>query len=137
MTALDNAIYIRMASDATLVGLISSLKSLPAIATQEPIPAGMVPPYIAVMPALVSPNDTKTHNGRLVVRDINCYQRALGDPSVVDAIAERIRALFHRYQLSVSGYDTMMAEAGGPTRAETDKTLYGRTITLRLTLWDA
>lgn len=136
MTPLDNAINARLASDGTLTALLATFKGTPAIFLSTPLPQGVVPPYVAVPPIVTqSPNDTKTSEGRSLIRDIGCYTLATGSTVTVDAIAERVRSLFHRHPLAITGFATMIAMAAGPSLAPTDKTLYGRIVSVNLTIW--
>lgn len=137
MTPIDTAMHDVMKNDGALTALLAQYRGSLAIFFQSPIPEGVLPPYIAVPPETDTPNDTKNGLGRTAIRDIGCYDVASGDPRTVDAIAERVRALFHRQPLTIVGYETMLAEVIGPSPASTDKTLYGRLLSLRLVVWEA
>lgn len=131
---LTEAIYTRMADDATLVALLAGYKSEPAVFTTDPAPGDATLPYIVSAGEVAQqPNDTKTTRGRLVWRDIRCYAPATGSAEAVEGIAERVRALFHRHELEVDGFELVVAECSGPIAADEDDT-YGRIVTLRLVL---
>jgi hypothetical protein len=103
----------------------------------------MVPPYIVILPAIGDvPFDTKNTLGRTWTQDIACYTAADGS-GLVDQIAQRIRGLgdgaygFHRHRLAISGFSTIVSECGSVIQAPTDKTMYGRMVTLTLTAMQA
>ena len=134
---LTEAVYDRMASDGTLAALIGTYKGEPAIFTADPAPGNASLPYIVSAGQVAdSAFDTKTTQGRQVWRDVRCYTPAGGSPVTVEAIAERVRALFHRYRLVVDGFETWVAEASGPVAADEDDA-YGRIVTIRLILMEA
>lgn len=132
MSILTKAIYDRLASDATLTGLLSSYRGSPAIFTTDPAPGDAVLPYIVTAGEVSqAPADTKTTRGRVLLRDVRCYAAADGGAVVIEAIAERVRALLHRQPLNIDGYQWILSSVTGPIGAdETDA--YGRIITLNL-----
>jgi hypothetical protein len=131
---LTAAVYSRMATDATLTALLASYGAGPAVFTADPAPGDAELPYIVSAGEVAqSASDTKTTRGRQVWRDVRCYAPATGSAETVEAIAERVRALFHRHALEVDGFETWVAEAGGPITADEEEA-YGRVVTLRLVL---
>ena len=131
---LTAAIYDRMAGDAALTALVASYGAGPAVFTTDPAPGDAELPYIVSAGEVAqSASDTKTTRGRQVWRDVRCYAPAIGSAETVEAIAERVRALFHRHALEVDGFETWVAEAGGPIAADEDDA-YGRIVSLRLVL---
>jgi hypothetical protein len=133
---MDNAIEKRLVDDGTLTAMLAQYLSDPAIFITVPLPQGVVPPYVAVPPApVLLPHDTKISVGRVVEREIGCYTRASGDPSIVDSIANRVWELFHRHPLEVEGWKNIIVNASGPVIAPTDKTLYGRIVPISFTIW--
>lgn len=136
MTALDDAIHARLVGDMTLISLLATYRTKPAVFMVTELPPGVTPPYIAVPPAastiVVS---AKREAGRRFLRDVGCYARAGGDPVVVDAIAERVWELFHKHPLTVVGWGNSVLDVSGPILAPTDHTMYGRIVTLAVNLW--
>ncbi|ADU50169.1 hypothetical protein Tmar_0044 [Thermaerobacter marianensis DSM 12885] len=135
MAALTQALYDRLAGDTELRTMLGTYKGQPAIFTAPPPgDAGEAAyPMIVTLGAVSdTPDDTKTSRGREVQRDITCYTLADGSMSQVEAIAERVRQLLHRQPLAVDGYHVWLAEVNGPILAETDDTVYGLTLTVRL-----
>lgn len=133
MGAITQAFHARMAGDAALTAMLSTYNGAPAIFTIEPVPGDARLPFIvAVGDVASSPFDTKTTRGRDITRDIRCYTEASGSMVGIEAIAERVRALFHRHRLAISGFGTLVAVASGPTIAPTDDTVYGMLVTVRL-----
>ncbi len=128
---LTDAIYTRLAGDATLIGLISTYNGEPAIFTTDPAPEDAELPYIVSAGNVADrARDTKTTRGREVWRDVRCYAPALGSAVLVEQIAERVRALCHRHKLEVSDHETWIAEASGPMVIDEDDA-YGRIVSLR------
>jgi hypothetical protein len=77
-----------------------------------------------------TPWDTKSTRGRQIYRDVRCYTDADGSAVLVEAMAERVRALLHRYELSIAGYNVIVAEVSGPTVAD-EQNAYGRILSVR------
>ncbi len=136
MSVITAAIYGRLAGDETLVGLLSEYGGGPAIFTTDPAPGDAALPYIVTAGEVVqAPWDTKTTRGRQLTRDVRCYAADEGSAATVEAIAERVRALLHRHELVISGYETIVADCGGPIVAdETDA--YGRIVSVNLKIED-
>jgi hypothetical protein len=137
MSAVSDAIFDRLMSSGDLVALLAGFANGKAIFTQTPIPPGVVPPFIVVpepVDDMAGAFDTKNSSGREWTRDIGCYMRATGDSSAVDAMAEIVRALFHRKagEINIAGYGVMVAKASGPIQAPTDNTIYGRIVRVTL-----
>lgn len=134
MSVLTQAVYDRMVSDGTLVGLLASYKGGPAVFTQDPAPGDAARPFVVTAGEVAQgPFDTKTTRGRRPFRDIRCYADADGDVMTIEAIAERVRALFHRYELPVDGFGVLVATARGPVTAD-EKDVYGRVVTVEYIL---
>lgn len=132
MSILTQAIYDKLAGDATLVGMLATYKGNPAIFTTDPAPGDATMPYlVSAGEAAQTPFDTKTTRGREALRDVRCYAEADGSAVVIEAIAERVRALLHRQTLTITGYHWMLSDCTGPLAAdETD--VYGRVISVRV-----
>lgn len=140
MGALSQAFYDRMANDATLTSGsgLATYGLAPAIFTRDPVPQDATLPYILMDgETLHDPFDTKTTLGHDLTRDIRVFAEATGSTEVVETLAERIRQLFHRYALPVTGFTkTLLAEAFGPIELPSDGTVYGREISVRLVLME-
>lgn len=138
MGVFSKAFYDRLAGDATLADLLSIYKGLPAVFTVIPIPDDAELPYIVTEGEVaVTPFDTKTSNGRELIRDIRCYAPAEGSASKIETIAERVRTLFHNHALSINGFDNaMLCEASGPVNVP-EENVYGRIVTIRLISMEA
>lgn len=135
MGAITAGIFSVLSGDATLRGMLGLYQGAPAIFTAEPVP-GDAPLPMIVTPGQISDasDDTYDSLGRDLRRDIRCYTAATGSTAPVEAIAERVRALFHRQPVPVDGHTGVLAEASGPILAPTDDTVYGLVITVRLRL---
>ena len=132
---ITQAIYDRMKDDQILAGKLASYKSAAAIFTAEPVPFDAARPYIIAAGAVTDVSfDTKTEEGREVMRDIRVYCDASGTAEVVEAIALRLRDLFHRYRLPVEGFSTLIASVTGPIAIPTDEHIQGRAVSLTLTV---
>jgi hypothetical protein len=132
MSAITRAFVSRLKGDPTLTGYLSTWKGRPSVFPADPVPVDVAYPWI-VCAAVVADSafDTKTGNGRDHYRDVACYAPATGSTEAIEAIAERVRALFHRHRLAVSGYGTILCSASGPIVAPTDSSVYGRIVTVR------
>lgn len=135
MSQITQAIYDRMAEDTGVGGLTSMLATYeeePAIFTVDPVPKNADLPYIvSAGDVAASPWDTKDKQGREVWRDVRCYASANDSAMAIEAIAERVRWLFHRRPLVVAGQECIVAECSGPVSAD-ESDAYGRIITVRL-----
>ena len=137
MSVLTAAVYDRLAGDGTLVGMLTTYNGEPAVFTTDPAPGDATLPYIVTAGEVTqSPFDTKLDRGRRAYRDVRCYQSAKdGSPIIVEAIAERVRALFHRYALPVDGFGVLVASCNGPVVADEDG-VYGRILTVQFLLME-
>jgi hypothetical protein len=134
MSVITAPIHDRMSSDVTLASLLNTYGGLPAVFTTDPSPGDAIPPYIVSAGEVSQPPwDTKTSRGRQITRDVRCYAPNSGSVAVVEAMAERVRALFHRHLLVIPGFDTIIAECFGPIVAD-ERDIYGRIVTVSLTI---
>jgi len=130
---VTQALYNKLANDATLIALLAKYNGAPAIFTTDPAPDDAVLPYIVAAGNVASaPFDAKDCLGQTVTRDVRCYAAANGSAAVVEEIAETVRALLHRQQLSITGYNWIMSDATGPITAD-ERFAYGRIITVSVT----
>lgn len=136
MGAITQAFYDRLANDGGLTALLATYESEPAIFTNDPAPPDAELPFVVTTGEFaVSPFDTKTRQGRTVFRDIRCYAAETGSTAAIEDIAERVRALFHRYPLPVVGYGTLLCDVSGPTMApDDDEQVTGRIVSVRLVI---
>lgn len=136
MSAWTDAFYARMADDDGDNGLVEMLAEYgdrPAIFSYFPTPEvdGL---YVVLTGNIVSsPDDTKNDRGRTVERRIYVYGPATGSTAAVEAAAERIRFLFHRNPLTVSGFSVYIASAEGPIEVPGGDDLYGRMVIVTMT----
>lgn len=134
MGVITEAIHGRLVNDAALTALLATYNGVPAIFTTEPVPEDAALPYIVSSgEATNDAFDTKVSSGRRITRDIRCYTEAADSAALVEALAERVVALFHRHKLSVDGFRTIIADASGPVSSDEDLA-YGRVVSVRLTL---
>lgn len=130
MQPLTQAIYNQMANDSTLTAMLSSGAS--SIYMYAPIPSAATRPLIVCANSVADKAvDTKNSSGREITRLIGCYDNSTGTYDTVEAIAERVRFLFHRQILTVTGYTMILAEAKGPIIAPADDQMtdYVRMVT--------
>jgi hypothetical protein len=132
MQALTQAIYNAMAGDTTLTGMLSTYSGGPAIFMYAPVPGAATRPFVVCANSIVDrPFDTKNSTGREETRIIGCYDVSTVSYDIVEAIAERVRFLFHHIMLPVTGYTMILAEASGPIVAPADDQMtdYVRMVT--------
>ncbi len=133
MQPLTQAIHDKMANDTGTGGLVPMLESgASSIFMYAPVPSASRRPFVVwAHSSTAHPVDTKNSSGREVTRLIGCYDNSTGTYDTVEAIAERIRYLFHRQILTVTGYTMILAEAHGPIIAPADDQMtdYVRMVT--------
>jgi hypothetical protein len=118
------------------MGLIGKFAGLPKVFTQYQLPQGVTDPYVVINPSPSNvPNDTKLSVGLVIQKDIAAYTSANGDTSKVDEIIGRIWGMLHRQPLDVEGWENIIVNSSGPIVAPTDKTLYGRLVSVSMNLW--
>lgn len=129
MDVLTGAVYDALAGDATLQGLLADYNGAAAVSTVDPAPGDMTRPYIVTAGQVSDAGwDTKTSRGRDLRRDLRCYDDRTGSAARVEAIAERVREMFHRQPLVVVGFGVVVAECFGPVKAD-EPEAYGRVVT--------
>jgi len=135
MNALTQAIYNVLVNDQQLTTMLSDYKGAPAIFTVQPIPEDVKLPYVIVSGNIAdAPWDTKLELGREVVRDVRCFTAATGSYQLVEAIAERVRELFHRQKIAVTGYNNVYTTCSGPIVNMTTSEVYGLVVTITFKL---
>jgi len=134
MSVLTAAVYGRLTGDATLAGMLATYRGGPAVFTTDPAPGDASLPYIVTAGEVAqSPVDTKVDRGRRAFRDVRCYTAADGSAMLVESMAERVRTLFHRYELTVTGFGVIVANCVGPVAAD-EQDAYGRILTVEFLL---
>ena len=134
MSVITAAIQDLLAGDGTLEAMLSTYGGEPAVFTVDPAPGDADLPYIVTAGDVsVAPFDTKTTRGRTITRDVRCYASASGSAMTVEAMAERVRALLHRQELTIAGFVWVWAECTGPIAAD-ERDAYGRIVTVRMTV---
>lgn len=136
------AIFARLAGDGLLGQDLMEWQGQPAIfsdAAPDDLLKDGLTGLIAIIaaPAADEADDTFTERARAVRQDVRLYARFTGSSATLDAMARRVRDLFHLQpeSLSVEGGRVTIATASGPVAAPTtDPSLVGRRVTLRLTL---
>ena len=133
MSVFLTGIYSRLINDLTLTALLSTYGASKGIFSTVPVPEDARPPYIVINLVNDQPHDSKATRGREQVWDIGCYAAETGSLSALETIAERVRTLFHRHILTVTGYTTIIAEAS-ITPGVNDNQIYGLIVTIRLVM---
>jgi hypothetical protein len=135
MGAISQAIYNRLSGDATLTALLSTYRTSPAIFTSAQVPEDVSLPFIVSRGSLSDePFESKDMRGRQIMRDIYCYARGESSTVAIETISERVRTLFHRQPLTVTGYTNIIAIAHGPTVMQDEDHIIGHAVTLELYL---
>ena len=135
MTVLQDAMHNRLSTDALIASGVSVYRTKPAVFSELPVQGWDDPTavYIVISPPIddESRDSKNTTRAREVMHDVSVYGPQTGDSSLVDTLAERVRDLFHREPLTVSGYGTLIASCTGPILAPTDDQIYGRVVMVR------
>ena len=131
MNALTFAIRNRLQADATLAGMLSTYRAAPAVFIAEPVPGDAVLPYIVASGHVADvPWDTFGTLGREITRDIRCYTINDGSRVALNDIVERVRVLFHRVQLPVTGHTNVMTVVQRLHHELDDDESYGAVVTI-------
>ena len=131
MSIFTAGIYNQLANDSTLTALLTDYNGVHAIFTIEPIPGDADYPYIVISQVTMTPDDTKSTQGREILWDVRCYTEATGTKATVESIAEQVRSLLHRYALVITGYTTIVAEVSNIIDAPQEDGVYGIILTTR------
>ena len=132
-------VFDRISGDATVTGELDQFNGLPAIFDDnapDDFVFGDDAVIVIAAPTLNQADPTLTEQGWIVERDVRAYARHTGSNASLDALAERLRSLFHLQQddLSIDGGVVTACTVTGPVASPTtDPSLVGRRITLRLT----
>lgn len=131
MDALRAGIYSTMAADGTLTGLLATYRTEFAIVDGYSIPKDMESPCVVYTVVSDLNNDTKTGRVRVIVVDFEVFTTVNSDPITV---AERIRTLFHRVAITVSGWTNIITEVTGPIQGEQDDSTKSSFLSIQFTL---
>lgn len=147
MSVWTTAIVSKMRNDTTLQGLIGtytddSANTVYAVFSEEApgdedhpdeIPGTFGGPYIVVQaPSSDVEHDSKTTNGREFIRDIVCFDENDGSIEDVEAVSERVRALFHKGSVTVTGYTQVdLRVINGPIVVNVPRNVVARLVTIR------
>lgn len=140
---LDLAGPIRLAilADADITALLGVWNSEPAVFTRRPTPENAPYPMAIVSPDISIGNQDMLRTQVMVVRrDVSVYGEQPRDYRTVEALAYKLKTLFHRNKFSIDvspGFQLIDIVADGPIPAPSDsKDLVGRMVLLRLRLRD-
>lgn len=137
MSVFTQAIYNVLANDYDLAALLATYGGVPAVFTTDPVPVDATLPYIIAVGDVVNTSfDTKNSRGREIWRDVRCYTDNTGSDAAVEAIAERVRAILHRQEVVISGYNWIMTDVNGPIAAN-ESDAKGRVVTVKIIAQEA
>ncbi|MCK9496120.1 MAG: hypothetical protein M0R75_11585 [Dehalococcoidia bacterium] len=135
--------YERMVEDESLDGLLARSALDPskaAVYNTVPVPVEAKLPYVVISgPITDEPDDTFDAQYRTPEVDLHAYtaRRDAGGSSAapVNAIAERVRELFHRqnFAADITGYRALVIRCSGPV-VNDGTNAYGRVVTARCLL---
>jgi len=126
--------YDLLVGDAVVLTYLQEFNGRANIFTYQPVPKGVVGTYIITAGEIVStPNDSKDVTGRRITRDIRCYAPADGNNTDIEALAERVRTLFHRGSIVIPGFKTIYVNVNGPIPLD-EEYMFGRVLTVDLLL---
>jgi len=105
--------------------------------TSLPVPAGATYPLIiSEGPIADVHDDIKVDQGREILRDFRVYTKnSSRNPQSCINIAERIRAIFHGVEFTLTSWRAI-ASAMGPIIAD-ESDVYGRIVTVRFSLFSS
>lgn len=131
MDALRQAIYDTLAADGTLTGYLAAYRSDYAIVDGYELPADMESPAILYEVVGDTNADTKNGNMRVVIVDFTIFTGTSDDPVTV---AERVRTLFHRVSITVSGWTNIITNVVGPVQGAQDDSTKTANLSIEFTL---
>jgi len=130
MSILTEAFYNMLAGDAILVDMLATYKGNPGVFTIDPVPGDARLPYVVTAGEAVQlPFDCKVTRGREAVRDVRAYAAANGDTTLIEAIAERVRYVFHRRPLTIGDHQWVLSNVVGPIAVD-EPDYYGRVVSV-------
>lgn len=131
MDALRQGIYDVLAGDGILTGYLAAYRGDYAIVDGYELPADMESP--AVLYEVISDlnADTKNGNIRVITVDFTIYTGTSSDPVTV---AERVRTLFHRQAITVSGWTNIITNVVGPVQGAHDDSIKTANLSIEFTL---
>lgn len=133
MSAFTAGIFNKLNTDTTLIGLLNTYNTNPAIFTGDKVPNNADLPYITISGNITGDAaDTKTTEGRDVVRDIGCWDAESSSVLTVETIAERVHDLCHRATFTFTGHTNWSSEASPPISTPPEEGVFGRIITIRI-----
>ena len=131
MDVLRQGIYDVLAGDSTITNNIATYRSDYAIVDGYELPSDMESPAILYEVISDTNADTKTGSIRVIVVDFTVYTCTSTDPVT---IAERIRALFHRQSITVSGWTNIITNVFGPTQGIINENVKTANLSIEFTL---
>lgn len=120
---LSGPIYVALTNTSGLLDGVAIYAGAPAVFTERPVPDECgYPLVIAAGDVTHGDQDFIDDPLRVFVRDIAVYGKNTKDYRTVEAVALRIRDLFHRNResLVVSGWNVVDVVCQGPIVAPTD-----------------
>lgn len=131
MDALRQGIYDTLAGDGTLTGYLASYRGDYAIVDGYDLPDDMESPAILYEVISDVNSDTKTGNMRVIIVDFTVFTGTTSDPVT---ICERIRTLFHRQAITVSGWTNIITNVFGPTQGTVNESVKTANLSIEFTL---
>lgn len=127
------AIYDRLASEAAVTSRLSTYQGDPAIFSGE-VPEDATGWWLIIESLDETHADTKTTRGRDRTWDISAFGPASGSALPLEALVEAVKDALHRRPVSYTGAAGWRARVVADSDAPTDDTMYGRTITVQLSV---
>lgn len=127
------AIYERLAGEPDVTSRLSTYNGDPAIFSGE-VPEDAEGWWLLIEPTDETHTDTKTTRGRDRLWDLSVFGPASGSALPLEALAEAVKDAFHRRPVSYTGVVGWRARVISDSDAPTDDTMYGRTVTIQLSV---
>ncbi len=131
---IDDAVRLRLSDDGALAAQVAwhADEDRPAVFSGGRVPPDAGLPFVVVdVPSTDLADDTKTTEGREATLTVRCFAGPHGADEVA-TLAERVRALLHRRPIGVAPYVGWLADADGPVPAPTDRSMVGRSVSVRI-----
>ena len=126
MDALRQGIYNKLTADSTLVSLLSTYRSYPAIVDGYFAPDDIQLPYLEYHMLNSIVDDSKTTRTLIYIVDFRCFVSRNTDPIT---LAERVRTVLHRQTITVSGWTNHITSVEGPVEEDFGSDFKSMTLT--------
>lgn len=110
-TLVKQAIVGRLLADPDLVAGLSTYEGLPAVFASRTVPVSAELPWVHVRPVAQTADDDLVEHGLIFLTDLGVFATDPGSTDTADALAGRVRTLFHHQPLPTSAGSVVAVQA--------------------------